>query len=369
MPGDGGYTVTFSYPNCEPVIQNVFVANNLNSKVDCRPPYTGPTVLGADLVSVAGINTFTSSGVLGADQYEYRSAQVVSTNVLDGAETMANWMVASTSGGYAYVQGDRRASGSYAYHLAHTQHTLQTLTIDRVFRLAASSKLEVKTLMGWATTGQVAKIQISLNLGSTWQDIWTQTGTTNTTNGAETKWTSRSFPLGSLAGQEAKFRFAYDLTRGVYYDQADPGIGFYFDDIKLSNVDEVVNFVTKQVACDQSFAFTPTSSSKYLLSARPRVSGRYLPFGPGKTVSLAASVPVTACVRLDSIQTSAESGITICAKVTSGSCNKLVVVSATSLSGPWVLEATAKVQHLASGGFEVKLAVVGDRGFYRVQAQ
>ena len=97
--------------------------------------------------------------------------------------------------------------------------------------------------------------------------------------------------LAAYAGQNAQIRFLYDYTSGGYYNQTDPGVGFYVDDISVLNAEQLASPVTNTVAAGTSFYFVPTNSIDSLVAVRAVLPGRTLNWGPSLRLGVSAAAP------------------------------------------------------------------------------
>jgi len=80
-----------------------------------------------------------------------------------------------SSPGYSVFATDFKASGNFSFQLAHPMSappTSQFLTLNPLLLLGANSQLSFSKLLGYATSNEVARAQISTDSGSTWQDLW-----------------------------------------------------------------------------------------------------------------------------------------------------------------------------------------------------
>ncbi|PYI99858.1 MAG: hypothetical protein DME25_21995 [Verrucomicrobia bacterium] len=193
-----------------------------------------------------------------------------------------------SSAGYSVLANDVVASGSYSFHLAQPDATDQFLTLNPVLLLRTNSQLAFSKRLGWATSAQVARAQISTNSGAAWQDLWSQPGSGSS---GESFFTRITNSLSAYAGALAQVRFVYDFTGGSYYPQTSAGVGLYLDDIAISNADQPGNQLTNNIPAGSSFSFYPTNTGDYLLHLRAQLPGRTLDWGPSLRVTVATPPP------------------------------------------------------------------------------
>jgi hypothetical protein len=364
---NGAYTVTFSVAGLAGEQSAVNVTGLKNVKVDFVPVYQPPVITGEVEVLVGRAAAFQFSPVGGAAAYQWRQVQRLSTNLVEDAEGgLADFTVATTPG-YSVVVSDVKFAGNWAFHLAHPEPTLQTLTLNRVLRPNASSKLEFMSRLGWAASCQVARAQLSTDYGKTWQDLWSQAGQDNR---GETNFQLRSVSLAGFADSEALVRFAYDYTGCSYYSQTDAGVGFYLDDIKLTSIEELVAPLISEAQAGQSFGFVPPNAGDFALTVRAKVSDRWLDWGPPKLVHASVPLTPTAKTRLATLALLPGNQARLDFEVTSGVANEYLLEHAPSPLGPWTVDTAATLQQIAEGRFRL-LTQTGGAGqqYYRVVAR
>jgi uncharacterized protein YkwD len=378
VPGDGDYTVTFRVPGLGAVQRLATVSNTNNVKVDHLPLYEPPVLSGPASV-LAGLEQRYQFSVVGAAQgYQWWQAQRVATNFVEGAEKGLAGLEVSATPGYSVVTSERKAAGAQAFHLAHPKPagsgvpSAQSLTFRQLWRAGPEARLEFQSLLGWATPTQLARAQVSLDQGSSWQDVWTQAGTGG--NG-DPAFRSQSVSLARFAGAELALRFVYDFTGGSFFPQTDPGVGLYLDGVVLSGVEELVNSAVTDVTAGQSFGFTAAAAGNYVLAVRPKVSNRYLAWGP-RTLLTANTLAPVASLALGGIRVDGQQA-QIPFAVSYGPTNEFSVdgdryflEAASGLAEPWVLEAAAAFEVAGPGQFRFRTSAGGSgQRFFRVGAR
>lgn len=252
------------------------------------PDTVVPTVAGPDQPAVNQPNNYTFTTVPGATDYQWRRAQRAAFTAVEGAENGLTDFTANTSPDYNVIVNSPTASGSGAFHLAHpTPPTDQFLTYNRVLLPGSGAQMQFRSRLGWATPTQVARVQVSLDQGGSWQDVYTQAGS----NGqGETSFATQNASLASFVGRSVLVRFNYDHTGGQYFPQTSSGVGWYIDDISFTDMDELTNLMVTDIASGTSFAFTPAQLGDYALDVRAEVYGSFhLEWGPIKRVTASAS--------------------------------------------------------------------------------
>jgi hypothetical protein len=141
------------------------------------------------------------------------------------------------SSGYDVVQSDIYVIEGTAFHLAQPDGATQIIELNPDFLAQADTRLFFESRLGWATSNQVARVQISTDGGSNWSNLWSQTGSNDSGEGAFSR---RTMDLSSYAGQVYRLRFVYAFTGDSLFTQTDPGVGWYIDDIQIG-----ADFVTR----------------------------------------------------------------------------------------------------------------------------
>jgi hypothetical protein len=150
----------------------------------------------------------------------------------DAENGLAN-VLDHTDASYSLIQSDVVGQGNFAFHLANPDFNDNWFGLDTTISVAADTKLFFLSQLSWATTSQVAKVQLSTNGGSTWPNtIFEQAGT----GGAgESTFSLKQVVLGAYANQDVRLRFLYDFTSGSAFTQTDSGVGWHIDDIQIGS--------------------------------------------------------------------------------------------------------------------------------------
>ncbi len=293
-PGNGTYNVSFSGTNFSPQSRQAIVSNGNNAKIDFIPIYQEPVITGLDNPVVGQSNNYTFMPVGGATDYEWSGSKLIPYTYIEGAENGTANVTITSTGTYQTIVSTPKASGNYSFHLAHPSTSGgpadQFILINKSIRPTSTSTLSFSERLGWASIGQIARAQVSVDSGANWQDAWSRAGTGTS---GQASFVAVSVPLAGYAGKDLLIRFMYDYVGGTYYGQTSTGLGLYADDITVSNAEEVTNSVAASTSGQTSFAFIPGEEAKYSLKVRPRNGQRaYLWSGP-KNVNSTAMVPDT----------------------------------------------------------------------------
>lgn len=257
------------------------------------PDHVVPTIVGASTIPVGAPSAYTFTAVPDADGYQWRHATLNAGTVTEGAESNLTGFTDQTSGGYEVVVRSPVASGTFAFHLAHPSPArTQALVYENGFLAGATSEIRFKSRLGWASPRQRAVVEVSLDEGKSWKEIFGQAGT----DGAgETGFNARTVALGAHAGRTLHFRFVYEYQgNGTYFPQSTTGIGWYFDDIEFRNMERLGAVGSPTPIGENAFRFEPSSAGSYLLQARATVFGGYpSDWGPAFSVTASGAAPAT----------------------------------------------------------------------------
>jgi hypothetical protein len=355
-------------------VQNVLIGGNqrtFNYDVTVFDPavpgadYKPPLVSGPDIAGVNQANAYTFTGVAGAESYQWQVTQRVAFTSTEGAETGLSNVLANTSAGYNVIVSSPKASGSFAFHLAHPEPEDQSLTLNRLFRLRSGSQLSFSTRLGWATSSQTARAQITVDEGKNWTDVWSKTGTDGS---GDSVFTRQTISLNSFVGKEVMVRFVYDFLDGSFFNDTTSGVGFYLDDIALSNADQLIQPAVADILSGTTFNFTPSATGDYALRVRGKVYGSYfLDWGPSKLVTAQPGV-VPPAVRITRVQRPNGTQVQIDFELTSGSASTFHLQTAAQLPATWTTDAAAVIQAVtAPTRFRATTSTAGaTRQFYRI---
>lgn len=347
VPGDATYTVTFGLSGLSETKKTIGVAGNQNAKVDFAPAYSPPIVSGPDRPVVGQNNRYQFTAVGGARSYQWKQNRRMPAQEREGAENGTARVVVMASAGYEVVDPSVRATGNFSFHLAHPEKEDQILTLTRLYLVTESSQLIFASRLGWAGTAQTAKAQVSSDGGATWQDVWTRVGTESSgqrTFGVE------SIPLRPFAGKEIAVRFRFDFGSGTFLRETDPGVGFYVDDIGVTDADELFDEAVSDVSTGTSFFFSPSQSVDYALRVRGRFASRALPWGPAKLVTAQPGGALPPSVKIISVEKISGARVQIEFEVAVAAPAGLDLESAETIDSTWTLDSTASIVPLPEAG-------------------
>ncbi len=172
--------------------------------------------------------------------YNYLTAQLVSGNLTDsGGNGLVNFTLTPTTN-YAATTTEPFGSGA-CFNLEHydTNSSPQLLELDEELIPASNATVSFQSELGYATSDEVARLQVSADSGANWTDLFAEPG-----SGAyESSFTPHTLSLSNYAGATIRLRFNYDFQGGSYYDGGFP-LGWYFTGIVITNAQAVANPVT-----------------------------------------------------------------------------------------------------------------------------
>ncbi|MFA5265920.1 MAG: hypothetical protein WC378_19030 [Opitutaceae bacterium] len=253
----GGLANTFDY--------SVTVFDPATGAADDPPTsVTGPTGAGAYTVAMPSYTSY----------FQWRAVTTAAFTGSYGAEGGLQGVETSTTSGYSVVDTSTKAAGAASYHLAHTSTADQSFTLPGSFTFAGgSASVAFKSRLGWASTYQVARLQVSVDEGASWVDLYTQAGADTS---GEHSFVSRSASLDAYAGRVFRLRFAYTFTSGgIYYPQSDSGVGWNVDSITLTNLSTATPETTSSTIQGSSFSYTYQPGQSIGLQARTLMFGTY----------------------------------------------------------------------------------------------
>ena len=195
--------------------------------------------------------------------YQWMVSQSVNGDLSDNALNGLTIFTISPPPVYPVITNPPIGSGE-CFHLTHTNAVPQLLQFTEVLFPAANTSLSFQSFLGYATTNEVARVQISTNGGGAWTDIYTQPGTEGSGQAA---FVAHTLPLSNCAGQITYVRFNYDYAGGLCYSQTSPNVGWCLENIVLTNAAQLVGFATNATVSTNS-NFAPAGTGNWVLEAR-----------------------------------------------------------------------------------------------------
>lgn len=217
-------------------------------------------------LTVGGTGTYQISPVGFATRHEGVQCTALAGPFAEGAEGAAPAVVDHTSASYDLVTTAAPASGSRSFHLAHPNGGQEWFELTGEFMPSASTQLTFQSRLGYATSNQVARVQVLSD--GLWQTVYSQAGTGGS---GETSYQTRTVSLSAYAGKPVRLRFLYEHTGGAFYYQTTTGVGWLIDDISLSQIDQLDNCATTDLGGSLDWAWMPSSAGRFALYAKSYV--------------------------------------------------------------------------------------------------
>jgi hypothetical protein len=246
------------------------VASNLSYNVTVFDPalpgadYVPTVISGTNRSTVNETNPYscTPSANPNTTGYQWIAARCTNGNFSDNAlEGMANFTISPVPV-YPVITNPPVGSGK-CFHLTHASPAPQLLQFTEILFPSASTSLAFKSHLGYATTNEVARVQVSTN-GSAWEDIYAETGTEGSGQAA---FVAHSLSLSNCAGQITYVRFDYDYLGGACYSQTSADAGWCLESIVMTNAGQLAGFTTNDTV-STNFNFAPAGTGNWILEAR-----------------------------------------------------------------------------------------------------
>jgi hypothetical protein len=285
---DTVYTVNVRNVNISGVPQNFSYNVTVFDPDVAGADFTPVTVAGPVAPTVGITVAYTAAKQAFAGSFDWRSLQLAVYAKIYGAESGLDGITAATSGDYSVVQNGVVGAGTASYHLAHSTRTSQILTLPELLFIGGSNATVIfLSRLGFATSEQVAHVQVSADDGISWSDVYTQAGT----GGAgEPGFVARSASLAAFANRTLRVRLNYTVSSaGSAFPQTTNGVGWYVDNLTFTGVQNVTAGATSSVSTGTTFSFTPAVAGSVGLQARGVLFGAYpLEWGPVAFVNAVA---------------------------------------------------------------------------------
>ncbi len=130
------------------------------------------------------------------------------------------------------VQNAVITEGAGAFHLANPSFADESFVLGPSVLPQATTKLFFDSRLGYATTSQFARLQVSTDEGASWSSVWSRQGSDGAGDGG---YRLETVSLSAYAGNSVRLRFFYEFTSGSAYTtaQTSPPTGWFIDDIQI----------------------------------------------------------------------------------------------------------------------------------------
>ncbi len=294
--------------------------------------------------------------------YQWLTAQATNGSLVDNALNGTTNFTASPAQAYPLVTNAPDGNAGNCFHLTHIIPAPLLLQLNEQLFPSNSTTVSFKSLLGCATTSEIACVQISTNAGTSWVNLYSQAGT----NGpGETTFTQHTLSLSNYAGNSVLLCFNYNLlTGGNYYPYTYNYIGWCLQNIVVTNTQQLINPATNATG-STNFTFTPTQTGSYILQARGVIFNQY-PIDWG-TVKQVTAIVGPAVIVLNA-PSNTPSQVKINFTLESGSAPTFHLLQASQLTGPWTTNGTAVLTtNIAGSSYQFTTTNGPAMRFYRVQ--
>ena len=307
--------------------------------------------------------------------YQWLTAQPTNGNFAENtttdfaSETLSNFTALSNPD-YLIITNAPDSSGP-CIHFVHNQlnATPQIIQCKEMLLPATNTVLSFKSLLGYAFTNEVARVQVSTDGGANWQDIFLDAGCnppeTSSYTDCETTFTPHSLSLSNYVGKLTVLRFNYDfLSPYNYFLGADNHVGWCIENIVVTNVQQAIYLATNNTA-STNFTFTPTQPGTNLLAAAPVLFTQFpLGWGPVKLVNAIAN-PNPTIVLGQPVLTNKQVLLNF---TVSGPASTFHLLQTTQLNTSWTTNSTAPFTTNTPGSsYRYTATNNSSLEFYRVQ--
>jgi hypothetical protein len=365
-------------------VYSITVSNVITSAGNQNFSYTvtvfDPAVPGADYVptlvsgtnrpSVNASNAYACTPVPNPNVtgYQWLTSQSTNGNFFDGAEGGLVNFAATTTTGYSVITNITGEAGSFCFNLAMPPPPAdQILQLNELLFPATNTMVTFKSLLGYASTNQIAEVQASTNGGTVWQNIYSQAGSGGP---GEASFSTRSLSLSNYAGSPVLLRFNYHFStsgNGNFYNQilTSPPVGWFLDNIVVTNTSQLVNLATNSTA-STNFNFTPAQATNYCILAYALIFNQFpLDWGPVKPVAAIVGSPVIALT----VPVLSGSQVQLNFTVTSGPAATFHLLQVDQLGGTWITNASAVLTtNIPGSSYRFTTTSGPATRFYRIQS-
>lgn len=131
------------------------------------------------------------------------------------------------------LQDIRVAQGNYSFHMGHsiTNFSDQSIELSQAFTPSDNTQLYWENRLSWATSSQIAVVEVQETGGFSWTEVWSQEGTSDA---GDTQFTLQQVSLSDFAGMEIRLRFRFTFLGGSIFPSSAPQVGWVFDSIQVA---------------------------------------------------------------------------------------------------------------------------------------
>lgn len=288
--GEGERILQFSGTGLSTVSLTRTISGGLNTKADLRLIYPAPVAMGPGRGAVGKPLSYSYTPVPGAAKFRAKLVLIVTKPAtLDGSRGLEDF--ATELGGTPQPLVDRPGGGK-AYHLTQTNGvTPNWMEATGTYRPKATGSLRWLSRLGWASSNQVARIQLTADGGTTWTNLWSKTGKGDA---GDLTYTQQSVSLSAFAGQSVNFRFWYGTdfctTNCAVFSQPDNAVGYHFDSVEFIDTEQLKPQSESVVPAGSPLVLTPTVTGNHEVSLQAISPRATWPWGPALPVEIVSSI-------------------------------------------------------------------------------
>lgn len=305
---DTTYAVTVSGVKIGGVTQSpyTYTVTVFDPDVYVDQALTAPARIATSSTPAAGVSqTFSVSKPAFSlePSFQWRTVALGTFSTTYQATGGLDGLIATNNSDYTVVQSIAATSGkSYRLSQSHAgKSTDQYLQVpEPIFVSEAGAKLSFASRLGYVTTSQTARVQISVDDGRVWTDAYTQSGTSDLTNPnqfTETAFTTRTVSLSSYVNRTILVRFAFtknDSGTAYYHPDATTAFGWFIDDVAFTGVKSAQVGSATTGSSSTGFTYMPTAAGTFALQARAVLFDAYpAEWGPVAQFTADAGVAVS----------------------------------------------------------------------------
>ncbi len=227
---------------------------------------TKPYLTGNTSPEAGNSATYTINTVDGALGYTARIAEIQAETASYTANSGTLAILDHSSNLYELSYWGDGANGSTVYRLA-PESEFEYFILGRTYISSSTSTLQFQSKLGYATTEQIASVDISIDGGLNWENLFSQTGSGQSTAPTDQQFIERNLPLSDYANQFVNIRFSF-RHNGYHFLGHEPYVSFLVDNIHLDKTDYISSEQQLSVNQSRQISFTPKPNTRYALSAQ-----------------------------------------------------------------------------------------------------
>lgn len=235
------------------------------------------TVSGSGAPIVGAENNYNVTTENFATGIQWRSLQSSDVpDILEGAENGTSTVDIVSTDGYEVFVSNPKYSGSMAFNLRHSGvNQIEYVRLNGIFLAGSDTQFSMRHRLAAVMDTETAAVQLSLNGGDSWISAWEHMA-----DAQQNSFSLETISLSDFEGQAFEIRLVFSLgSSGGWWSGSQ--VGWYFDEIQLTNVETATIGSASNTLEGTSFSFNPPSAGDYGLQARPVFFEDYpLDWGP-----------------------------------------------------------------------------------------